>query len=76
MHASLLLKCTQSCQVSVCIYRFCTSILAQDKLGNLYHGRNLDYPHPALRNLTVNLIFRKDGKVEQKSKVIEQAAHK
>ncbi|XP_037535064.1 N-acylethanolamine-hydrolyzing acid amidase-like [Nematolebias whitei] len=45
------------------ISAFCTSILAQDKSGNVYHGRNLDYPHPALRNLTVNLIFRKNGKV-------------
>ncbi|XP_013877424.1 N-acylethanolamine-hydrolyzing acid amidase [Austrofundulus limnaeus] len=42
---------------------FCTSILAQDKRGNVYHGRNLDYQHPSLKNLTVNLIFRKNGKV-------------
>ncbi|XP_061543661.1 N-acylethanolamine-hydrolyzing acid amidase-like [Phycodurus eques] len=42
---------------------FCTSIVAQDKQGNVYHGRNLDYPHSVLRNLTVNVIFRKDGKI-------------
>ncbi|KAM6927895.1 N-acylethanolamine-hydrolyzing acid amidase-like [Xenentodon cancila] len=42
---------------------FCTSILAQDKNGNVYHGRNLDYPHAVLRNLTVNVIFLKKGKV-------------
>ncbi|XP_017286018.1 N-acylethanolamine-hydrolyzing acid amidase [Kryptolebias marmoratus] len=45
------------------ITAFCTSILAQDTRGNVYHGRNLDYPHHILKNLTVNLIFRKNGKV-------------
>lgn len=30
----------------------------------MYHGRNLDYPHPVLRNLTVNIIFLKKGKVQ------------
>uniref|UniRef100_A0A3Q3FXX6 N-acylethanolamine-hydrolyzing acid amidase n=1 Tax=Labrus bergylta TaxID=56723 RepID=A0A3Q3FXX6_9LABR len=42
---------------------FCTSIIAQDKKGHLYHGRNLDYPHSVLRNLTVNLVFLKNGEV-------------
>uniref|UniRef100_A0A1A8DCR0 N-acylethanolamine-hydrolyzing acid amidase n=1 Tax=Nothobranchius kadleci TaxID=1051664 RepID=A0A1A8DCR0_NOTKA len=42
---------------------FCTSILAQDVNGNVYHGRNLDYPHPVLKNLTTNIVFRKNGKV-------------
>ncbi|XP_029358330.1 N-acylethanolamine-hydrolyzing acid amidase [Echeneis naucrates] len=42
---------------------FCTSIIAQDKNGNVYHGRNLDYPHPVLRNLTINIIFLKKGQV-------------
>ncbi|XP_020489454.2 N-acylethanolamine-hydrolyzing acid amidase [Labrus bergylta] len=43
---------------------FCTSIIAQDKKGHLYHGRNLDYPHSGLlRNLTVNLVFLKNGEV-------------
>ncbi|XP_034554313.1 N-acylethanolamine-hydrolyzing acid amidase-like [Notolabrus celidotus] len=42
---------------------FCTSIIAQDKKGHLYHGRNLDYPHPILRNLTINVVFLKNGEV-------------
>ncbi|CAJ1051293.1 N-acylethanolamine-hydrolyzing acid amidase-like [Xyrichtys novacula] len=40
---------------------FCTSVIAQDKKGNVYHGRNLEYPHPVLRNLTVNVVFLKNG---------------
>ncbi|XP_020791545.1 N-acylethanolamine-hydrolyzing acid amidase [Boleophthalmus pectinirostris] len=42
---------------------FCTSIVTQDQNGNVYHGRNLDYPHPVLRNLTINVNFFKKGKV-------------
>lgn len=42
---------------------FCTSIVAQDKNGHVYHGRNLDYPHPVLRNLTININFLKNGEV-------------
>lgn len=42
---------------------FCTSIVTQDKNGNVYHGRNLDYPHPVLRNLTINVNFLKNGKI-------------
>ncbi|XP_023127703.1 N-acylethanolamine-hydrolyzing acid amidase [Amphiprion ocellaris] len=42
---------------------FCTSIIAQDKDGVLYHGRNLDYPHSVLKNLTVNVVFLKNGEV-------------
>ncbi|XP_069368508.1 N-acylethanolamine-hydrolyzing acid amidase isoform X2 [Paralichthys olivaceus] len=45
------------------ISAFCTSIIAQDKSGNIYHGRNLDYPHPILKNLTVNVVFLKNGEV-------------
>ncbi|XP_010732972.1 N-acylethanolamine-hydrolyzing acid amidase isoform X2 [Larimichthys crocea] len=45
------------------ISAFCTSIVAQDKNGHVYHGRNLDYPHSVLRNLTVNVVFHKNGKV-------------
>ncbi|XP_026162999.1 LOW QUALITY PROTEIN: N-acylethanolamine-hydrolyzing acid amidase-like [Mastacembelus armatus] len=45
------------------ISAFCTSIIAQDKNGHVYHGRNLDYPHPVLRNLTVNVVFLKNGEV-------------
>ncbi|KAM4740193.1 LOW QUALITY PROTEIN: N-acylethanolamine-hydrolyzing acid amidase-like [Anableps anableps] len=42
---------------------YCTSIVAQDKKGNIYHGRNFDYPHPVLRNLTMNVAFFKNGKL-------------
>ncbi|XP_077429066.1 N-acylethanolamine-hydrolyzing acid amidase-like [Vanacampus margaritifer] len=42
---------------------FCTSIVAQDKDGNVYHGRNLDYPYSVLRNLTMNVVFWKKGKI-------------
>ncbi|XP_041756623.1 N-acylethanolamine-hydrolyzing acid amidase isoform X3 [Coregonus clupeaformis] len=43
--------------------KFCTSIVAQDTSGRLYHGRNLDYPHDILRNLTINILFLKNGTV-------------
>ncbi|KAM6980801.1 N-acylethanolamine-hydrolyzing acid amidase-like [Aplochiton taeniatus] len=42
---------------------FCTSIVAQDTHGRVYHGRNLDYPHDVLRNLTVDIAFLKNGEV-------------
>ncbi|XP_076853928.1 N-acylethanolamine-hydrolyzing acid amidase-like [Brachyhypopomus gauderio] len=42
---------------------FCTSIVAQDTKGNIYHGRNLDYPYDVLRNLTIDILFIKNGKV-------------
>ncbi|KAM8868190.1 N-acylethanolamine-hydrolyzing acid amidase-like [Synchiropus picturatus] len=45
------------------ISAFCTSIVAQDTAGTIYHGRNLDYPHSILRNLTIDVVFFKDGKV-------------
>ncbi|XP_075996944.1 N-acylethanolamine-hydrolyzing acid amidase-like [Genypterus blacodes] len=45
------------------ISAFCTSIVAQDTNGHVYHGRNLDYPHSILRNLTINVIFLKNGEV-------------
>ncbi|XP_010875506.1 N-acylethanolamine-hydrolyzing acid amidase isoform X1 [Esox lucius] len=45
------------------ISAFCTSIVAQDTSGRLYHGRNLDYPHDVLRNLTINILFVKNGTV-------------
>ncbi|XP_067093647.1 N-acylethanolamine-hydrolyzing acid amidase-like [Osmerus mordax] len=45
------------------ISAFCTSIVAQDTSGHVYHGRNLDYPHDVLRNLTINIIFLKNGEV-------------
>ncbi|XP_036454236.1 N-acylethanolamine-hydrolyzing acid amidase-like [Colossoma macropomum] len=42
---------------------FCTSIVAQNTKGNIYHGRNLDYPHDVLKNLTVDILFIKNGQV-------------
>lgn len=45
------------------ISRFCTSIVAQDKDGNVFHGRNMDIGYPILRNLTIDLVFLKNGKV-------------
>ncbi|MEE6521810.1 hypothetical protein FKM82_020129, partial [Ascaphus truei] len=44
--------------------KFCTSIIAQDEKGNIYHGRNLDYSFGGLlRNLTTDLDFVKDGQI-------------
>ncbi|KAK3538947.1 hypothetical protein QTP86_023550 [Hemibagrus guttatus] len=42
---------------------FCTSIVAQGTNGNIYHGRNLDYPHSVLKNVTINVQFIKNGEV-------------
>ncbi|KAK1792296.1 hypothetical protein P4O66_012250 [Electrophorus voltai] len=42
---------------------FCSSIVAQDTKGNIYHGRNLDYHFNVLRNLTVDILFMKNGEV-------------
>ncbi|XP_056424693.1 N-acylethanolamine-hydrolyzing acid amidase-like [Hyla sarda] len=43
---------------------FCTSIVAQDDKGNVYHGRNLDYNFPdILRRMTMDLDFIQNGKV-------------
>ncbi|XP_027625543.1 N-acylethanolamine-hydrolyzing acid amidase [Tupaia chinensis] len=43
---------------------FCTSIVAQDSRGHIYHGRNLDYPFAnILRKLTVDVQFLKNGQV-------------
>ncbi|XP_060763013.1 N-acylethanolamine-hydrolyzing acid amidase-like [Neoarius graeffei] len=42
---------------------FCTSIVAQDTKGKIYHGRNLDYPHEVLKNLTIDVLFIKNGDV-------------
>ncbi|XP_072352407.1 N-acylethanolamine-hydrolyzing acid amidase-like isoform X2 [Scyliorhinus torazame] len=46
---------------------FCTSIVAQDSRGNIYHGRNLDYAFiDILRSLTVDLQFVKNGQIVYK----------
>ncbi|XP_062874119.1 N-acylethanolamine-hydrolyzing acid amidase-like [Trichomycterus rosablanca] len=42
---------------------FCCSIVAQDSTGKIYHGRNLDYPHDVLKNLTIDVMFIKNGEV-------------
>ncbi|XP_032810950.1 N-acylethanolamine-hydrolyzing acid amidase isoform X2 [Petromyzon marinus] len=43
---------------------FCTSIVAQDTAGNIYHARNLDYLYTDfLRNISVDIDFTRDGKV-------------
>ncbi|XP_066136406.1 N-acylethanolamine-hydrolyzing acid amidase isoform X1 [Saccopteryx bilineata] len=43
---------------------FCTSIVAQDSRGHIYHGRNLDYPFGNfLRKLTVDVQFLKNGQI-------------
>lgn len=43
---------------------YCTSIVAQDIKGNIYHGRNLDYPLiDVLKNLTMDLDFIQKGKI-------------
>nr|XP_055153277.1 N-acylethanolamine-hydrolyzing acid amidase isoform X1 [Symphalangus syndactylus]XP_055153278.1 N-acylethanolamine-hydrolyzing acid amidase isoform X1 [Symphalangus syndactylus]XP_055153279.1 N-acylethanolamine-hydrolyzing acid amidase isoform X1 [Symphalangus syndactylus] len=43
---------------------FCTSIVAQDSRGHIYHGRNLDYPFGnILHKLTVDVQFLKNGQV-------------
>ncbi|XP_044536210.1 N-acylethanolamine-hydrolyzing acid amidase [Gracilinanus agilis] len=43
---------------------FCTSIIAQDVGGNIYHGRNLDYAFGSLlRKLTVDIQYIKNGQI-------------
>lgn len=42
----------------------CTSIVTQDSQGNIYHGRNLDFPYgPYLANMTFHGRYFKDGKL-------------
>ena len=42
---------------------FCTSIVAQDKEGNIFHGRNLDYSFSeTLRNISFISNFQSKGK--------------
>lgn len=43
---------------------FCTSIVAQDSRGHIYHGRNLDYAFGnILRKLTLDVQFLKNGQI-------------
>ncbi|OWK13569.1 NAAA, partial [Cervus elaphus hippelaphus] len=56
---------------------FCTSIVAQDSKGHIYHGRNLDYPFGSLlRNLTVDVQFIKSGQTLSESENFEAAIYK
>ncbi|XP_034959014.2 N-acylethanolamine-hydrolyzing acid amidase [Zootoca vivipara] len=44
---------------------FCTSIIAQDNNGNIYHGRNMDYAFgDILRKTTIDVEFIKNGQVK------------
>ncbi|XP_062992054.1 N-acylethanolamine-hydrolyzing acid amidase [Elgaria multicarinata webbii] len=44
---------------------FCTSIIAQDNNGNIYHGRNMDYAFgDILSKITIDVNFLKNGKVK------------
>uniref|UniRef100_A0A803Y8Z7 N-acylethanolamine acid amidase n=1 Tax=Meleagris gallopavo TaxID=9103 RepID=A0A803Y8Z7_MELGA len=43
---------------------FCTSIIAQDDKGNIYHGRNLDYDFvDILSKITIDVQFIKSGQI-------------
>nr|XP_005555087.2 PREDICTED: N-acylethanolamine-hydrolyzing acid amidase isoform X2 [Macaca fascicularis] len=56
---------------------FCTSIVAQDSRGHIYHGRNLDYPFGnVLRKLTVDVQFLKNGQTLNESENFEAAVGK
>uniref|UniRef100_A0A8C0IQY1 N-acylethanolamine acid amidase n=1 Tax=Chelonoidis abingdonii TaxID=106734 RepID=A0A8C0IQY1_CHEAB len=51
----------------LCFPRFCTSIVAQDSKGNVYHGRNLDYAFgDILRKITIDVQFMQNGQVAYK----------
>ena len=39
----------------------CTSILAQNKEGQILHGRNLDYGIAGLQNMTVDVSLQRKG---------------
>ncbi|XP_064597794.1 N-acylethanolamine-hydrolyzing acid amidase-like [Liolophura sinensis] len=42
---------------------FCTSVVAQDSAGNIWHTRNLDYYYgDVLRNMTIVVNFQRNGK--------------
>ncbi|XP_051475784.1 N-acylethanolamine-hydrolyzing acid amidase isoform X2 [Apus apus] len=43
---------------------FCTSIVAQDDRGNIYHGRNLDYDFvDILSKITIDVQFIRSGQI-------------
>ena len=41
----------------------CTAMLVENGVGNMLHGRNMDYSLPGLPNITVAVSFTKDEKV-------------
>jgi len=50
------------------ISAFCTSTVAQDSKGHIFHARNLDYSFPDyLRNMTVEIDFMSQGKLSYKA---------
>ncbi|KXJ28721.1 N-acylethanolamine-hydrolyzing acid amidase [Exaiptasia diaphana] len=50
------------CNILYDLTAYCTSIVAQDKDGNVYHARNLDYGHAAyLRKTTYMVDFQSKG---------------
>ena len=44
------------------IDNFCTSIVAQNPNGTIFHARNLDYSLPGLENITADITWVKGGK--------------
>ena len=51
----------------------CTSIVAQDSNGRIWHGRNLDYRFTdILRNITLVAHFQRNGKVTNYYNLSEQ----
>eukprot|EP01061_Rhynchopus_euleeides_P002815 TRINITY_DN12176_c0_g1_i1.p1 TRINITY_DN12176_c0_g1~~TRINITY_DN12176_c0_g1_i1.p1 ORF type:complete len:441 (+),score=179.64 TRINITY_DN12176_c0_g1_i1:120-1325(+) len=49
------------CQLFYEVEDACTSIVAQNTNGTIYHGRNLDYGLPGLANMTTIITFTKGG---------------
>ena len=49
------------------ISAFCTSIVAENSNGEIFHGRNLDYPIPPFRPLIIQANFIKNNKLVFKS---------
>ncbi|XP_064005788.1 N-acylethanolamine-hydrolyzing acid amidase isoform X2 [Pogoniulus pusillus] len=53
---------------------FCTSIVAQDTKGNIYHGRNLDYDFvDILSKITIDVRFLKSGQTLSKAEDFQSA---
>ncbi|KAJ7327226.1 hypothetical protein JRQ81_016985 [Phrynocephalus forsythii] len=53
---------------------FCTSIIAQDNKGHIYHGRNMDYLFgDILRKITIEVDFLKNGQVLSEAEDFEAA---